>query len=204
MDYKKHHDNLINKALKRIKPEVYYESHHIVLKKLGGDDSKSNLVNLTAREHYVIHRLIYLINPCKETKRAMISIMGAGNSRDFENKRIESANRIKGDKNPSKRLDVRKKISEKVRGSKNGMFGMVGKLNPSYGMVHDPKFLRRKQLKHSNIVISKDYNANKVIRFQCVSDCAEHYKCTSKNILFRIKQNKVGKFGKFKNISLEY
>jgi hypothetical protein len=37
---------------------VYYENHHILPKSLGGDNSKDNLVNLTAREHFICHRLL--------------------------------------------------------------------------------------------------------------------------------------------------
>ena len=35
---------------------VYYENHHILPKSLGGDNSKDNLVNLTAREHFICHQ----------------------------------------------------------------------------------------------------------------------------------------------------
>jgi hypothetical protein len=37
---------------------VYYESHHIIPKSLGGSNDSSNLVLLTAREHYLCHRLL--------------------------------------------------------------------------------------------------------------------------------------------------
>ena len=36
----------------------YYEKHHIVPRSMGGSNKKSNLVDLTAREHYVCHRLL--------------------------------------------------------------------------------------------------------------------------------------------------
>ena len=36
----------------------YCEKHHIIPKSLGGDDSKDNLVKLTAREHFVCHLLL--------------------------------------------------------------------------------------------------------------------------------------------------
>ena len=36
----------------------YIESHHIVPKSLGGTDDKNNLVNLTAREHFICHLLL--------------------------------------------------------------------------------------------------------------------------------------------------
>lgn len=39
----------------------YFETHHIVPKSLGGTDDKNNLVNLTAREHYIAHLLLVKI-----------------------------------------------------------------------------------------------------------------------------------------------
>jgi hypothetical protein len=37
---------------------IYYESHHIVPKSLGGSNNKTNLVLLTAKEHFICHRLL--------------------------------------------------------------------------------------------------------------------------------------------------
>lgn len=47
----------LNKLSK--KGSVYCEEHHIIPKCLNGDNSKSNLVNLTAKEHFVAHRLLW-------------------------------------------------------------------------------------------------------------------------------------------------
>lgn len=42
---------------------IYYENHHILPRCLGGTDEKENLVLLTAREHYVCHKLLtYIYN----------------------------------------------------------------------------------------------------------------------------------------------
>lgn len=42
---------------------VYYEKHHIIPRCLGGTDEKENLVLLTAREHYICHKLLTYIYP---------------------------------------------------------------------------------------------------------------------------------------------
>ena len=45
--------------MNRIKGDgVYYERHHIIPRSLCGDNSKSNLVLLTAKEHFVCHLLL--------------------------------------------------------------------------------------------------------------------------------------------------
>lgn len=61
MDYIKAYECLISKAKNR-KIEGYSESHHIVPRCLGGNDSKSNLVDLTAREHFIAHLLLVKIH----------------------------------------------------------------------------------------------------------------------------------------------
>lgn len=38
--------------------EVYTEKHHIIPRSLGGEDVLENLVKLTAREHFICHRLL--------------------------------------------------------------------------------------------------------------------------------------------------
>lgn len=58
MDYKKIYDKIIIKAQGRILDGEYYETHHILPKSLGGNDSKENLVKLTAREHFICHFLL--------------------------------------------------------------------------------------------------------------------------------------------------
>ena len=213
MNYKKHYDLLISKAQKRGKIVGYKEKHHIIPKSLGGSDDKSNIVELTAREHYLAHWLLFRIHKDKSTAAALHG-MNQGNkfqkhrfirsSRAYAESREFLAVYFSGDNNPSKRPEVRKKISKNLKGELNPMYGKTGELNPAYGMKHDPKFLRKKQLLHSRPVIAKDYLKNKVLRFQCVSDCAKYYNCTTKNILFRLKSNALGKSGKFKSIILTY
>jgi hypothetical protein len=55
--YKTWHDNIITKAKNRTL-EGYKEIHHILPRCLGGKDAKSNLVALTAKEHFIIHILL--------------------------------------------------------------------------------------------------------------------------------------------------
>lgn len=36
----------------------YIEKHHIIPKSLGGSNNKSNIVSLTAKEHFICHMLL--------------------------------------------------------------------------------------------------------------------------------------------------
>ena len=62
MDYKKIHDNLIEKAKNR-KLEGYVEKHHIIPKCMNGTNESNNLVELTAREHFLVHWLLHEMYP---------------------------------------------------------------------------------------------------------------------------------------------
>ena len=66
MDYQRIYNQLVKRAQNRIL-EGYKEKHHIIPKCLGGSNDKENLVELTAREHFLCHILLCEIYP-KENK----------------------------------------------------------------------------------------------------------------------------------------
>ena len=130
--YKQWHDNIITKAKNRTLIG-YKEVHHILPKSLGGSNDKSNLVELTAREHFIVHMSL-----CKftkgEAKRSMFfalnSMMNLNNrgmrkikysSRTFEKVRKQCAKYLKGNKYNLGRIPSKKtrlKISQANKGRK--------------------------------------------------------------------------------------
>lgn len=57
--YSKCYYSIIENAKSRLlDPSIYYEKHHILPKSCGGNNSKDNLVSLTAREHFICHVLL--------------------------------------------------------------------------------------------------------------------------------------------------
>jgi len=62
MDYKKIHDNLIERGKNR-KLDGYVEKHHIIPKCMNGTNEPNNLVKLTAREHFLVHWLLHEMYP---------------------------------------------------------------------------------------------------------------------------------------------
>ena len=64
--YTKWYYNIINNAFARTNNTTYTESHHIIPKSLGGSNNPDNLINLTAKEHYICHRLLprMLVGAC--------------------------------------------------------------------------------------------------------------------------------------------
>lgn len=57
--YSRWYENLIQKAQLRRTIQGYKETHHIIPRSFGGSNSKINLVELTAREHYIAHALLW-------------------------------------------------------------------------------------------------------------------------------------------------
>lgn len=52
------YNRLIEQARGRERPSCYTERHHIIPRSLGGTNHRSNLVYLTAREHFIAHLLL--------------------------------------------------------------------------------------------------------------------------------------------------
>lgn len=102
MDYQKVYIALISHRKTNPIPKsgsVYTESHHIIPKCAGGDNSPENLVRLTAREHFISHKLLAKIYPLNGgVQMALASFLMRRNekgtvrtSRDFETLKVKSA-----------------------------------------------------------------------------------------------------------------
>lgn len=64
MNYNKIYNTLCeSRKYRGWKRKAGYEVHHILPKSLGGSDSKENLVRLTAREHFIAHKLLARMFP---------------------------------------------------------------------------------------------------------------------------------------------
>lgn len=80
MNYKKIHNQIIDRAKNR-KLEGYVEKHHIIPKCMNGGNTSDNLVELTAREHFLIHWLLHEIYPTNtDLKYAFWSMCRSSNN----------------------------------------------------------------------------------------------------------------------------
>ena len=61
--------------------EGYTEKHHILPRCMGGNDTKENLARLTAREHFIAHRLLTKIYP--ENNRLQYALYAMCKQRRF-------------------------------------------------------------------------------------------------------------------------
>lgn len=62
MDYAKIYNRLVARARGRTIDE-YTERHHVIPRCMGGTDDASNLVRLTAEEHFMAHKLLVKMHP---------------------------------------------------------------------------------------------------------------------------------------------
>lgn len=129
MNYLKIYNQIINKAKNEIR-EGYLEKHHILPKCMGGTNEKENLVQLTAREHYICHWLLarHYKTPALLSAFAMMHIgteKHQRNSRNFERARIARRFANLGSNNPmfgkpSACIRHTEETKEKIRQSKLG------------------------------------------------------------------------------------
>lgn len=106
MNYKRIYDSIIENAKNQIR-EGYLEKHHIVPKSVGGSDDKSNLVLLTAREHYLCHWLLAKHTNDKRMWLAFSMMCVSSNKhqritngRMFEQSKIARTFAMSGENNP--------------------------------------------------------------------------------------------------------
>jgi hypothetical protein len=102
--YTKIYLQLIEKRRNVIVTDEYSEIHHIIPKSLGGSNKSSNLVKLTAREHFIAHMLLIRITQDKQQTKMRFAIFRMmsnthnklkNNSRYYEIARKENAIALK-------------------------------------------------------------------------------------------------------------
>lgn len=127
MNYKSIHNKIINRAKNRVL-EGYKEIHHIIPRCLGGTNDDDNLVSLTAKEHFIIHRLLTKIydDPKINHAFAMMSITRTNPNKNMvvdyiiTSKTYEKAKMILAEARRGQSLSekTKQKISESLKGRK--------------------------------------------------------------------------------------
>lgn len=137
MNYSRIYDELISRAYSenRVKGNgIYYEKHHIIPRCIGGNNSKLNLVLLTAREHFIAHKLLGEIYPNESgiihaiffmSYKTLMNRLYKVSSREYERHR---SNHIKTTDWSNMSNETKKRISESlVEYFKNNMHYNKGK-----------------------------------------------------------------------------
>ena len=121
MNYFAHYQKLIAKAQSR-KLNGYKEKHHIIPKCLGGNNEKSNIIELTPEEHYLAHLLLVKMYP-NNHRLVHAAVMMTVNSFHSQQR---SNNKLYGWLRRACSISAKRRI-----GNKNGSFGKP--------WFHDPK-----------------------------------------------------------------
>ena len=87
MNYCKHYELLVNRAKTRIL-EGYSERQHTIPKCVGGTDEPSNLVSLTAEEHFLAHQLLVKLYPNNAKLALAVSMMCIKNPNHQRNNKM--------------------------------------------------------------------------------------------------------------------
>lgn len=155
MNYARIYEQLIRRASGRER-HGYMERHHVVPKCMGGGDEKANIVYLSAKEHFVAHKLLVRIHPhVYGLWQALIAMgrLSGFKARIFASERQRAAELRRGF---SYSADSREKMSAsaKLRG-RNGEktefkagavpwnTGLPPELSHRYGKKHTPETLQR-------------------------------------------------------------
>jgi hypothetical protein len=117
MNYKIIYDRLINFRKNNVPTTKYTETHHIVMKSLGGTDKKDNLVILTGREHYIAHLLLAKFNFCKQTIFALQMMQMRSKTND-QRPHIKSGRMYEWARNQFSKF-----LSSNSKGNQNSQYG---------------------------------------------------------------------------------
>jgi len=119
MNYQRLYDSIIEKRKFQIPDSNYVERHHILPRSLGGSDDESNIVALTAREHFMCHYLLIKIH--KPNTRSWYKMI---NAFMIMNTNVENHKRYMNSRLYEKqRLQFSLTMSENQRGKKNSQHG---------------------------------------------------------------------------------
>ena len=117
--YTKWYNQIIDRARFRI-IDAYTETHHIQPRSLGGTDDVHNLVELTAREHFICHWLLVKMT-AGEDHWKMVNALRMMRAEKHGQQRYETA--ITSRVYESIKQEYSRLQSEKVRGENNPMYG---------------------------------------------------------------------------------
>ena len=110
----------ITKNAKNRSISGYTEKHHIIPKSLGGSDSDSNIVKLTAREHFICHWLLTKTTT-GTSRQKMIYALRVLRANNPHQQRYETKITSRVYENIKKEYSIIQ--SEKVAGKNNPMYG---------------------------------------------------------------------------------
>lgn len=166
--YTKWYYSIISKSQKRVNYEGYTERHHIIPKSLGGTNEPSNLVKLTAKEHFICHLLlIKMTEGSNRTKMRYASWMMVKNNKNQDRtyitgrkfEQLKTQMKLANKERPGPNLGLVMPVETKNKLSKT----LTGRKKPPQSKEHKLKISQSKKnpSEHTRLKISKARSAQK-------------------------------------------
>ena len=162
MNYEKIYYQIIERSKTR-HLEGYKEKHHVIPKCMGGSNEKENIVELTAREHFLCHCLLVEIYPLEQKLKYAVWTMATGfrksknsnfktSSKTYERLKILFSNSIKGKPKPIgfMSLETRIKISK----------SNIGRISSMKDKTHSIDTLIKMSKSRKKMVMTEERNKN--------------------------------------------
>lgn len=126
------YNNLVSNAQNRPLIDGYVERHHIVPVSLGGSNDPTNIVTLTAREHYIAHLLLWKMKMTAKMHNQMtmalhVMVNGSGNKKQNRSYLVSSRIYESSRKAYSELLSIERQ----------------GEGNSFYGKTHTPESIEK-------------------------------------------------------------
>lgn len=129
--YTKYYYAIISNAQTRTL-ETYTECHHIVPKSLGGSNTKDNLVRLTAREHFICHRLLTKMTTGTDKQKMCVAVHKMCSVTNKQQRYTVNARTYER---------IRSELGKAISALKKGTH--TGENNPNYGKKHSEETLQK-------------------------------------------------------------
>ena len=145
--YSKWYFNIISSAQARTEDLVYFEKHHILPKSLGGKNNKENLVNLTAREHFICYRLLTKMVSTTKHKYQMWNAFSCMLYRENSSQQRYQIS--------SKKFETIKKAGADIKSQL-----WSGENNPMYNKTHSAESREKMKIAATGRIRSDEYKEN--------------------------------------------
>ena len=158
MTYDKFIQNILNTRGRFACLDGYHERHHIIPKCMNGSNSRDNLIDLYAREHFIAHKLLVEENPQNYQLKYAYWNMCQCTGRDgqdkyiptpeeYEEARIFCHEAMSGENHPWYGKHHTQESREKMSISKKDMYN--GENNPFFGKKHSQENIEKMKGTHS-------------------------------------------------------